>query len=211
MGGYPVILAMDALPALVVGGGAVAARRVEGLVAGGCAPDVVAPEIGEAMIGLLATFGLTREARPYRGGDAAGYRLIVAATDSASVNTEIAEDARRHGALVNIVDDPAGSDFVVPAVLRQGEMVAAVYSGGASPRLATAVRDRLAQVVTPGLGRCAARLAALREELQARWPDDEDRRRRFWTALVTEEFVDLALAGQDEEVESHIDVCLSRS
>ena len=211
MGGYPVILEMAALPTLVVGGGAVAARRVEGLVAGGGAPDVIAPEVGQATIELLVEFGLSHLARPYRSGDAAGYRLVVAATDSARINAEVADDARGHGALVNIVDDPAGSDFVVPAVLRQGKVVAAVYSGGASPRLAAAIRDRLAAVVTPGLGRSAERLAALREELHARWPDDEGRRRAFWTALVTEEFVDLALSGQDEEVESHIEACLSRS
>ena len=211
MAGYPVVLDVAALRALVVGGGAVTTRRVEGMVAAGAAPDVIAPQVSGGMTRLLAEFGLHHEDRPYRGGDAEGYRLVVAATDAAEVNAAVAEDARRHGALVNIVDDPAGSDFVVPALLRQGEVIATVYSGGASPRLATAIRDRLGAVVTPGLGRCAARLAVLREELHARWPDDEARRRAFWTSLVTEEFVDLALLGRDEEVESRIEACLSRS
>lgn len=211
MAGYPVVLELAALPALVVGGGAVAARRVEGLVAGGGVPDVVSPEVCDALDGLLAAFGLTRYHRSYRHGDADGYRLVVAATDSAGVNAEVAADARRAGALVNVVDDPAGSDFVVPAVIREGEVLAAVVSGGASPLLAAAVRDRIAGIITPGLGRSSARLAALRAELRARWPADGRRRSDFWTALVTEEFVDLALAGRDEEVESRIEACLSRS
>lgn len=210
MAGYPVILDLASLPALVVGGGAVAARRVEGLVAAGGAPDVVSPELCGALAGLVAEFGITAYRRPYRDGDADGYRLVVAATDSAAVNAEVARDAGRAGALVNIVDDPAGSDFVVPAVVRQGDVLAAVFSGGASPLLAAALRDRIAGIITPGLGRIAARLAALREELHGRWPDDGSRRIDFWTALVTEEFVDLALAGRDEEVESRIEACLSR-
>ena len=211
MAGYPVVLDLADLPILVVGGGAVAARRVEGLLAGGGAPEIISPEVCDVLARLLAGFGLGYRAREFNAGDTDGYRLVVAATDSAAVNRRIAADSRRSGGLVNIVDDPAGSDFVVPAVVREGEVLAAVVSGGATPLLAAAVRDRIAGIITPGLGRSAARLAALREELRARWPDDGTRRSNFWMALVTEEFVDLALAGRDEEVESRIEACLSRS
>jgi siroheme synthase (precorrin-2 oxidase/ferrochelatase) len=61
------------------------------------------------------------------------------------------------------------------------------------------------------VGRAAARLRELRAELRARWPDDERRRRSLWFELVTPEFLDCAVAGQDEEVELRIARCLSQS
>src|SRR5690606_5805857 len=160
---------------------------------------------------LVASFGLAYRASPFAPGAAMGYRVVVAATNDRAVNAAVGREAREHGAWVNVVDDPTISNFLVPAVLRQGEVVAAVSTGGASPLLAAAIRERLEEVVTPGLGRAAERLLALREEVRRRWPSDEERRRTFWKDLVSQEFLDLATAGNDEEVESRIAACLSRS
>ena len=77
--------------------------------------------------------------------------------------------------------------------------------------LAARLRERLGEIVTPALGRVAARLHVVRDEVRERWPDDEQRRRTFWESLVTEEFLDCAIAGKDDEVESRIAACLSQS
>jgi len=91
-------------------------------------------------------------------------------------------------------------------------VVVAFSTGGASPLLARRLRERLAQtVVTPGLGRAARRLADVRAEVQARWAADSTRRRAFWFDLITPEFLDLAVAGRDEDVEQAIRRCLSQS
>jgi siroheme synthase-like protein len=95
--------------------------------------------------------------------------------------------------------------------VREGGVLAAVSTGGSSPLLARKVRRRLEGVVTPGLGRAATRLQALRGEVRRRWPDDPERRRSFWFSLITDEFVDSAIAGRDEEVESRIEACLWQS
>ena len=211
MSGYPGFLDLTDVPVLVVGGGAVAARKVEGLLGGGGTPDVLAPEVTDVMAGLLSTFGLAHRRERFADGDIAGYRIVFAATDDREVNARIANEALQGGIWVNVADDPETSTFHVPAVLRQGDAVVAASTGGAAPLLAARLRDRLAKLVTPGLGRTVARLHSLREEVHARWPDDAQRRRTFWRSLVTEEFLDEAIAGSDAAVEAHIEVCLSRS
>ena len=211
MSGYPGLLDLTDVPVLVVGGGEVAARKVEGLLAGGGTPDVLAPEVTDVMAGLLATFGLVHRRARFADGDTEGYRIVFAATDDREVNAHIAGEALQRGIWVNVADDPEASSFHVPAVLRQGDAVVAASTGGAAPLLAAALRNRLAEVVTPGLGRTVARLHSLREEVHARWPDDAQRRRSFWRSLVNEEFLDEAIAGSDAAVEARIEVCLSRS
>lgn len=208
---YPALLDLSDARILVVGGGRVAARRVEGLLAGGGRPDLLAPEITPELAAMAATFGLAHQPRTFAEGDTAGYTLVVAATSDGEVNARVGLEARANGAWVNVVDDPAASTFIVPATLRRSDVLVAVSTGGSSPLLAARLRERLGETVTPALGRVAARLQTVRDELRERWPDDEQRRRAFWEALITEEFLDSAIAGKDEEVESRINACLSRS
>lgn len=208
---YPVLLDLTDVPILVIGGGRVAIRKVEGLLAGGGRPDLLAPEISADLAAMVATFGLTHRATPFAAGDTAGYAVVVAATSDAEVNHRAGREARENGAWVNVVDDPEASNFIVPATLRRSDLIVAVSTGGASPLLATRLRERLGELATPALGRVAARLQAVRDEVRDRWPHDEQRRRTFWESLITEEFLDSAIAGKDADVESRIEACLSRS
>jgi siroheme synthase-like protein len=208
---YPALLDLTDSAILVVGGGRVALRKVEGLLAGGGSPDLLAPELCSGLAGMATAFGLTHRAVEFADGDTNGYAVVIAATNDAVVNRRVAEEARRNHAWVNVVDDAEVSNFTVPATLRQADLLVAVSTGGGSPLLAARVRERLGDVVTPALGRTATRLQAVRDQVRARWPDDEQRRRAFWESLITEEFLDCAIAGKDEEVESRIEACLSRS
>ena len=208
---YPAMLDLRNARVLVVGGGAVAARKVETLVESGGRPEIVAPELTPMLAELVERLGLAWSARIYAAGDPRGYQLVIAATHRREVNSAVAREAREHGAWVNVADDPEASTFHVPAAVRAGEVTVAVSTGGASPLLAARLRERIAAIVTPGLGRATERLRAVRAEVQARWPDEEERRRAFWFALITPEFLDCAIAGQDEEVDSRIEACLSQS
>jgi precorrin-2 dehydrogenase/sirohydrochlorin ferrochelatase len=208
---YPVLLDLRRVRVLVVGGGAVATRKAEGLVEAGGRPTVIAPELTLELRGLVEREGLPCHLRPYRAGDAAGFGLVFAATDRPAVNAQVARDAEAAGALASVADAGAESAFHVPATIRRGDLVVALSTGGASPLLSRRLRERLEAVVTPGLGRAAGRLEAVREEVRARWPDDEARRRAFWFDLITPEFLDRAVEGRDEEVEARISRCLSQS
>jgi precorrin-2 dehydrogenase/sirohydrochlorin ferrochelatase len=210
-GPYPVMLDLREARVLVVGGGAVAARKVATLLECGGRPEIVAPELDPELSALVAGAGLPWRQRAFEPGDAAGFQLVIAATDRAEVNAAVAREARAAGAWVNVVDDPAASSFHVPAALRAGEVTLALSTGGAAPLLARRLRERLEETITPGLGRAVDRLRGARAEVHTRWPADEARRREFWFALITQEFLDCAIAGQDEEVEHRIEACLSRS
>ncbi|HEU0015029.1 MAG TPA: bifunctional precorrin-2 dehydrogenase/sirohydrochlorin ferrochelatase [Longimicrobium sp.] len=208
---YPLLLDVRRLRILVVGGGAVAARKAASLVDAGARPEIVSPELSAELREMVDAHGLPHHPRPYARGDAAGFRLVFAATDDAAVNARVVDDARAAGALANRADEGGEGDFTVPSHIRRDDVVVAFSTGGASPLLARRLRERLEQVATPGLGRAARRLAEVRAEVQARWAADPARRRAFWFELVTPELLDLAVAGRDEEVEQAIRRCLSQS
>jgi precorrin-2 dehydrogenase / sirohydrochlorin ferrochelatase len=208
---YPVMLDAARLRILVVGGGQVATRKVAGITeAGGC-PEIVSPAVTDALRAVVDEHRLAWQPRAYRPHDVEGRHLVFAATDDAGVNARVADDARAAGALVSRADEGGESDFHVPSHIRRDDVLVAFSTGGASPLLARRLRERLAATVTPGLGRAARRLAEVRGDVQARWSGDEGRRRAFWFELITPEFLDLAVAGRDEDVEQAIRRCLSQS
>ena len=208
---YPVLLDLRRCRVLVVGGGAVARRKVEGVVEAGGRPVIVAPELAPELREVAERAGLEVRLRPYREGDAAGFHLVFAATDQPEVNARVAREAEAAGGLASVADSADASAFHLPASLRRGEVVVAFSTGGASPLLARRLRERLEEVVTPGVGEAARRLEEVREELRTRWPHDEARRREFWFTLITPEFLDAAIAGRGEDVEARIARCLSQS
>lgn len=208
---YPLMLDVARCRILVVGGGAVAERKVRGLVDAGASPVVVAPDVTDGIRAWGDAGRIALHLRRYEAGDALGRHLVFAATDDADVNAAVAAEASADGALVSMADDGEGSMFHLPASIRQDDVVVALSTGGAAPLLARRLKERIESVVTPGLGRAARRLAELRTEVQARWPEDEDRRRALWFSLITPDFLDVAIAGHDEEVESRISRCLSQS
>jgi len=107
--------------------------------------------------------------RPYREGDLAAAFLVIAATDDAEVNRAVWREADRRGCLINVVDDLAHSNFIVPAVVRRGELTLAVSTGGDSPALARRLREQLEAEIGPEYGELVALLGELRPDLLARF------------------------------------------
>lgn len=179
---YPVGLVVRDRPCLVVGGGRVAGRKIASLLACGAAVTVVAPEAHEAL-GLLAASGaiaavegapLDMQLRPYRAGEAAGYRLVVTATGIDEVDAEVHRDAEEAGVWVNSADDPERCTFVLPAVWRQGPVSVAVSSDGTSPALSGWLRSRLAETLGPEVATLAELLGEARRAVQAQGRSTEE-------------------------------------
>jgi precorrin-2 dehydrogenase / sirohydrochlorin ferrochelatase len=145
---YPVALDLAGRRCVVVGGGAVAARKVRGLLAAGAAVTVVAPEVGDA----VRNAGVEVHARGYRSDDLAGAWLVVAATDDPAVNDAVARDCGAAGVLVNRADDGAGGSVSLPAVRSWAGTVLTVSTGGHSPAFARWLADHLAAVPGPSAG-----------------------------------------------------------
>lgn len=142
---YPITLSLEGRSCLVVGGGAVATRKVLGLLAEGAQVTVVAPRI-VALLEQQAHAGrLTFERRGYRSGEAAGYSLVLAATDDRAVNRRVFEDAEAAGVWVNVADDPELCSFHLPARVRRGPLDLAIGSGGLAPFATHRIRQLLEQ------------------------------------------------------------------
>jgi siroheme synthase-like protein len=161
---YPIVLRLQGKRCLVVGGGQVALRKVEGLVAAGARVTVVAPEVAERLTRLAHDGVVTVARRAYRADDVAGAWLVFAATDEPAVQQAVFDDAEQAGVWVNAADDPDRCAFFLPAVHRRDPVVVAVSTQGASPALAGWLRDRMAGALPI---RLEALVAALREERRA--------------------------------------------
>jgi precorrin-2 dehydrogenase len=149
---FPAFLDLRGRRCLVVGGGPVGERKVRDLLACQARVVVVSP-VTTPGLAALATAGLVaHRARRFRRWDVRGCAVVVAATGEAGVDAAVAAEARRRRALVNIVDDAARCDFIVPSVLRRGQLQIAVSTGGRSPALAREIRRRLEPLFGVELG-----------------------------------------------------------
>ncbi len=185
---YPASLVLEGRPCLVVGGGRIAARKVEGLLAAGADVTVVAPSIVDA----IRSLPVRREQRPYRRGEAGGYRLVITATGVAAVDRTVFADAERSGVFVNAADDPDACSFLVPAIVRRGPVTIAVSTGGVSPALAAWLKARVAEAVGPDVETLAALLGRARSSLRRRGVSTEG---LDWASLIART-ADLLGAGR---------------
>ena len=168
MGYYPVFLEMKDRPCLVVGGGTVAERKVEGLLASGARVTVISPELTPTLAALKQDGRLHHVARPYREGDLEGHEVAVVATDDGAANADVAREGRQRRVWVNAVDDPANCDFILPSVIRRGDVVIAASTGGASPALARRLREELEAFLSEDYAPLARLLQEVRQELRSR-------------------------------------------
>lgn len=168
MGYYPLYLEMKNRRCLVIGGGPVAERKVAGLLEAGADVTVVSPEVSDAIARWAKQYAIQLKLRPYRSGDLDGFQLVFIATDDRAVNAQVFEDSKSRGVWVNAADDPAHCDFILPSVLRRGDLAVAVSTGGKSPALARTIREELEIYFTREYEQLAALAAEARAELQKR-------------------------------------------
>ncbi|OLD37908.1 MAG: hypothetical protein AUI57_09185 [Candidatus Rokubacteria bacterium 13_1_40CM_2_68_8] len=167
MGYYPVLLDLAGRRCLMVGGGSVAERRVDALLAAGAQVTVISPRVTQPLAALAAEGRIGLESRGYREGDLAGNDLVFVATDAGEVNAAVAREARERGLWINAADDPAHCTFILPALVRRGDLTVAVATGGTSPALARAVREELEAYLTAEYATLAAIAAEARREVRA--------------------------------------------
>jgi precorrin-2 dehydrogenase len=166
VGYYPIFLEMKDRRCVVIGGGAVAERKVEGLVAVGANITVISPAITDGLRDLLAQGAIRHVAREYIAGDRAGYDLVFVATDNSEINAAVSGEARSLRIWVNSADDPDHCDFILPAMIRRGDLAVAVSTGGVSPAVTRAVREELDEYFTADYARFVQIAGEVRRELQ---------------------------------------------
>jgi siroheme synthase-like protein len=164
---FPLFVELGGRPCVVLGGGAVAERKVAGLLEAGAVVTVVSPTLTPALAELVSAGRVVHIERGYAYGDLAGASLAFAATDDGAINAAVAHEGRARGVWVNAADDPAHCDAILPAVVRRGAITIAVGTGGASPALARAVRERVELALPEAYGALAEIAGRVRRELRA--------------------------------------------
>lgn len=140
----PLQLDLDERPALVVGGGDVAAQKVSVLLRSGAVITVVSPQLCPKLAEEERKGSIEWWSRTFESGDASRFFITIAATGDHDVNSSIAREVEAAGRLVNVVDVPELCNFILPAVHHRGAMQVSVSTSGASPALASWMRDRIA-------------------------------------------------------------------
>lgn len=165
---FPIYLEMKKRRCLVIGAGAVAERKIANLLEAGAEVTVLSPDVTENITRWSKQKLLQVKPRGYQDGDLAGYDLVFVATGDVEVNGAVYQEGRSGGVWVNAADEPARCDFILPSVLRRGDLTLAVSSGGNSPALARTVREELELYLTPEYETLARLAAEARRELRQR-------------------------------------------
>ncbi|MBZ5567734.1 MAG: bifunctional precorrin-2 dehydrogenase/sirohydrochlorin ferrochelatase [Acidobacteriia bacterium] len=189
---FPILVRLRARRCVVVGAGEVAASKAEALLAAGAPVIVVAPRAGEWVQEQARAARLTWHQREFVPHDLDGTFLVIAATDSPSVNEAVFRASAERGMLCNVVDDPEHCDFFYPAVVRRGALQIAVSTSGQSPALAHRLRVELEQQFGPEYEHWVEHVGRQRREILARNMTEEDRRRlldEIASRAAYEEFV----------------------
>jgi len=193
---FPAFIELRCRPALVVGGGDAAARKAELLVRAGADVAVAAEEPGADVRTLAESGRVTLIERAFRTADVADCAVVIAATGHEHADAAVSEAVRGAGIPVNVVDAPALSTFIVPAIVDRDPMTVAISSGGASPVLARVVRARIEALLPAGLGRLARFAEGFRRAVRGTIADGVARR-RFWDRFFAGPIAEAVLAGDE--------------
>jgi len=149
---YPVFLKLAGLPVVIVGGGTVAAGKLDGLLDTGAEVTVIAPVIGDAIRARVgaARLHLRLIERGFVDRDLDGVRWVIAAA-TPEVNRVVAAAAAQRGLFVNAVDDVASATAYLGGVVRRGVAVIAISTSGIAPALAGLLREALEAVLPDDL------------------------------------------------------------
>ena len=174
---FPIMLKLQSKRCVVIGGGEIAAGKIGALLASGAEVAVIAPRATDSIQEQAREQKLAWTAREFTADDVNGAFLVVAATDSSSVNEAVFRACTERGVLCNVVDDPEHCDFYYPAVVRRGALQIAISTSGRSPALAHRLRVELEQQFGPEYADWLEHLGRERREILARtMPSDEQRR-----------------------------------
>jgi len=200
----PISVSLADRACLVVGGGLVALRKVEGLLEYDTAITVVAPEVNDKLEYHAKRGRITLEKREYRSPEAAAYGLVIAATDDAALNKRVHEDTRGAGALVNVVDDPRHCDFIFPAVLRRDCLTAAISTDGKAPFVSGHLRLVLDNIFPKHWVRLMKLAASFRKRVRSQWADDAQRRNVCYSEFLEVDWKSMLKEFSDDQIEEEL-------
>jgi len=200
MGYIPIFFDVTGRPCIVIGGGEVAARKIESLIEAGARVTVVSPRLSPPLQAAVARGLVTHIARDYAPGDIKGCVLSYAATDDPKLHRELAAEARTLGIPINVADVPELCSFIAPAVVKRGALQIAISTSGASPAFAARIRRELDDRFGAEYALTLDLMRAARRRLHADEIAPVERMRRL-TELANSALPDAIAAGDVAAVE----------
>jgi precorrin-2 dehydrogenase/sirohydrochlorin ferrochelatase len=159
---YPIMVNLEGMPVLVVGGGEVGFRKAADLLESGAIVTVISPQLHELFDDHVKYPALDMIKRQYRYGDMDGYHLVFCATNNREVNQQIFEEAQKKNVLINAADDPPNCSFTIPSFMRKGDLILSLSTNGASPAYAARLRRELEEIIPENIEVLLSQLRRMR-------------------------------------------------
>lgn len=200
----PIFMNIRQQHCVIVGGGAVAARKADLFIKAGAVVTVIAPQIKQEMqfhlshgkvIWLMETFSeevMASLSKP---------ELMISATDNQVVNLAVHAYGKANGVPVNVADQTEYCDFILPAIVDRDPMIVAVSTGGRSPVLARLMKAKLEQFLPHGFAKLTDLVGRYRGKVKQA-VKTESGRKNFWEKVLSSLFIDKAVHGKNGEAES---------
>jgi len=204
----PIFMNIQQRPCLVVGAGAVAARKASLAMAAGAKVTVVAPHLGREMETFFAEGKLRWEQRKFADADIENKALIYACTNDAAINQHISTLAQDHFIPVNVVDNPSLCSFIMPSIIDRSPVQIAISTGGTSPVLARLLRTQLESSIPGEYGKLATFADSYRDAVKKKFPDVEQRR-KFWESILEGPIAELVLLAREKEAKEKLEAMLA--
>jgi len=205
LAGYPVNLIVRGRRCVVVGAGRIAARKIEALLAADAEVHVVAPKLGDEVAAWRDAGRVTVDEREFDTSDLDGAWLATTATDEPDVNQAVFDAGEARRVWVNSADDPENCSFTLMSVVRRGDIVVAIGTGGRSPALAAWMKTRTESELGPEYETLVTLLSEAREELRAGGRSTED---ADWNRALESGMLELIRAGKIGEAKELLRSCL---
>ncbi|NLL17445.1 MAG: bifunctional precorrin-2 dehydrogenase/sirohydrochlorin ferrochelatase [Clostridia bacterium] len=207
---YAVSLNLVNKKCLVVGGGRVAERKVKSLLDCKAEVVVVSPEVTAGLKQLAEDGIINYRAREYTVDDLNGVFIAISATNCQELNRRVAGDCFARNIPINAVDDPEYCSFIVPAIVRRGDLTISISTGGKSPALAKKIRQELEQQYGNEYATLLQYLGRIREQVLEKVPDQEQREKVFRCLVENHlKLLELIESHQEQILEERVNQCLS--
>jgi precorrin-2 dehydrogenase/sirohydrochlorin ferrochelatase len=207
---YPIFLNLNNQNVIVVGGGEVAERKILNLLRYGCHIHVVSHELTAQLEKLVAENKIKRIPEQSLNQAMSKAYMVIAATNDPVVNGQIASRAKERGLLFNAVDQPRDCNFIMPSIVRSGDLQIAISSGGKSPALTKKIRKEMQTLFGSEYGSFVELLGMIRTEVLAR-SDRSSENKRTFENLVNSDLLELIRKGDIGGVKSRLKSILGKN
>jgi uroporphyrin-III C-methyltransferase/precorrin-2 dehydrogenase/sirohydrochlorin ferrochelatase len=205
---FPIFLTANKINAIVIGGGEVAARKIELLLKTTTKITVMSKEVNSSVERLINSNKINWLDHNYQKGLLESFNLVIAATDNSTVNYEIFEEAEKLKLLINVVDQPELCSYITPAIIDRSPILIAMSSSGSAPILLRMLREQIEKTLPDGYGKLADFSLKFRDHVKARVKGLRNRR-TFWEATLRGTIGNAILQGNSQQAEQQLIVSLN--